>query len=123
MSIVSDAIVGGIAWEAFSKSVAFYAEKVNDFALRVYINQQLKAIETLEGASENQIEEVLDAIEATIVEVPEEIKNLTDKEEQQERFLDYFNKRFKTRSITAGNYYEKIVVKGDATFGGGSVPK
>jgi len=89
MAVISDAIVGGIAWEAFSKSLSFYAEGVNDFALRVYIARQFRALEQLEGISDEKIEEVTDIIEATIVETPEKIKEIEDKEEQKRQFEDY----------------------------------
>ena len=66
-------------------------------------------------------------IEAEIIEA--DIEVLSD----QDRFLEFIENSLKipndlkknemVRNITAGNYYEKIVVKGDATFGGGSTPK
>jgi len=92
MSVISDAIIGGIAWEAFSKSITFYAEGVNDFVLRVYIAGQLRALEELEGVSDEKIEEVTDIIEATIVETPEKIKEIEDKEEQEKEFKEYVRK-------------------------------
>jgi len=111
MSVISDAIIGGIAWEAFSKSIAFYAEGVNDFVLRVYIAGQLKALEELEGASSDEIEEVTDIIETTILETPEEIKQIEDIKEQEEAFKKYIKDNATIRNITAKNYFEKIVVK------------
>ena len=115
MAVISDAIVGGIAWEAFSKSLSFYAEGVNDFALRVYIAQQLRALEQLEGVSDEKIEEVTDIIEATIVETPEKIKEIEDKEEQEKEFKEYIENNTSIRNITAKNYFEKIVVKDGGT--------
>jgi hypothetical protein len=66
-------------------------------------------------------------IEAEIIEA--DIEVLSD----EKRFLEFIENSLKipndlkknemVRNITAGNYYEKIVVKGDATFGGGSTPK
>ena len=115
MAVISDAIVGGIAWEAFSKSLAFYAEGANDFVLRVYIAEQLRALEQLEGVSNEKIEEVTDIIETTIVETPEKIKEIEDKEEQEKEFKEYIENNTSIRNITAKNYFEKIVVKDGGT--------
>ena len=116
MSVISDAIIGGIAWEAFSKSITFYAEGVNDFVLRVYIAGQLRALEELEGVSDEKIEEVTDIIEATIIETPEKIKEIEDKEEQEKEFKKYIENNPTIRNITAKNYFEKIVNKGTMNF-------
>jgi len=99
MAVISDAIVGGIAWEAFSKSLSFYAEGVNDFALRVYIAGQLRALEQLEGVSDEKIEEYTDIIETTVIETPEKIKEIEDKEEQKQQFNTY------VKNIVNGNVY------------------
>ena len=99
MPVITDAIIGGIAWEAFSKSLSFYAEGANDFVLRVYIAQQLRALEQLEGASDEQIEEITDIVEATVVETPDEIKEIEDKEEQKQVFNTY------VKNIVKGNVY------------------
>lgn len=115
MSVISDAIVGGIAWEAFSKSVAFYSEKINDMALRAYIAMQLRGLDKLQNAPEEQIEETAGIIETAIIETPEEIKQLEDKSEQKERFLEYLQKNSSIKTIYAKNYVEKIVVKGGGT--------
>jgi len=115
MPVIQDAIIGGIAWEAFSKSVAFYNEEINDFVLRIYIAQQLRALEQLEGVSDEKIEETAEIIEATILDTPEEIKNIDNKEEQEESFKEYINKNTTIRNITAKNYFEKIVVKDGGT--------
>ena len=115
MPVITDAIIGGIAWEAFSKSLSFYAEGVNDFALRVYIAGQLRALEQLEGASNEKIDEATDIIEATIVETPEKIKNIEDTEEQEKQFKEYIENNSTIRNITAKNYFEKIVVKDGGT--------
>jgi len=123
MAVISDAIIGSIAWEAFSKSIAFYAEGANNFVLRVYIAQQLKAMENVEAFSPKQLEEMTDVIEATIIETPEEIKQM---DEPKEAFEEYFKKTPAVRNITAENYFEKIVVKGNATANfnfGGANPK
>ena len=116
MVVISDAIVGGIAWEAFSKSLSFYAEGVNDFALRVYIAQQLRALEQLEGVSDEKIKEYTDIIETTVIETPEEIKEIEDKEEQEKEFKEYVKNNTTIRNITAKNYFEKIVNKGTMNF-------
>ena len=89
MPVITDAIIGGIAWEAFSKSLSFYTDGVNDFVLHVYITNELRALEQLEGSSSQQIEEMTDIIEATIVETPDEIKEIKDKEEQKQQFEDF----------------------------------
>ncbi len=89
MSVITDAIVGGLAWEAFSKSVAFYSEKINDMTLRAYIAMQLRGLDKLQDASNEQIEETAEIIETAIIETPEEIKQTEDKSEQKERFLEY----------------------------------
>jgi len=121
MAVISDAIVSGIAWEAFSQSYGFYSEKINDFVLRVYIAQQLKAMENFEEFSSKQLEEMTDVIETTVIETPEEIKQMDD---PKEAFQKYFKEKPAIRTITAENYFEKIVVKDNATanfnFGGGS---
>ena len=115
MPVITDAIIGGIAWEAFSKSMAFYAEGTNDFVLRVYIAQQLKALEQLEGVFAEKIDEVTDIIEATIVETPDSIKEIEDVKEQKEAFEKYIDNTI-IRNITAKNYFEKIVNKGTMNF-------
>ena len=114
MPVITDAIIGGIAWEAFSKSMSFYAEGANDFVLRAYIAQQLRALDQLEGVSSEKIDEVTDIIEATIVETPDSIKEIEDFKEQKEAFEKYIDNT-KIRNITAKNYFEKIVVKDGGT--------
>ena len=89
MPVITDAIIGGIAWEAFSKSLSFYTDGVNDFVLHVYITNELRALEQLEGSSSQQIEEMTDIIEATIVETPDEIKEIKNSKEKKEAFEDY----------------------------------
>jgi len=117
MAVISDAIVGGIAWEAFSKSLSFYAEGVNDFVLRVYIAGQLRALEQLEGVSDEKIEEVTDIIEATIVETPESIKQIGEPNEQKEAFEDYFKKTIKESLIDIEDSEIEIDL-GDGTLEG-----
>ena len=114
MAVITDAIIGGVAWEAFSKSMAFYAEGANDFVLRAYIAQQLRALDQLEGVSSEKIDEVTDIIKATIVETPDSIKEIEDFKEQKEAFEKYIDNT-KIRNITAKNYFEKIVVKDGGT--------
>ena len=116
MAVISDAIIGGIAWEAFSKSVAFYNQKINDFVLRVYIEQQLKALEQLESTSDEKIEEITDIIETTVLETPDEIKQIEEPTEQKEAFQEYVKNNTSIRNITAKNYFEKIVNKGTMNF-------
>ncbi len=115
MAVITDAIIGGIAWEAFSKSVAFYNGKINDFVLRIYITQQLKTLEQLEGISDKKIEEVTDIIEATIIDTPEDIKQIEEPKVQQKAFEKYVKNNTSIRNITAKNYFEKIVVKDGGT--------
>ena len=105
MPVITDAIIGGIAWEAFSKSLSFYAEGANDFLLSIYISQQLRALEQLEGASDEQIEEVTDIIEATVIETPDEIKQIEEPTEQKEAFQKYVKNNTNIRNITAKNYF------------------
>ena len=116
MAVISDAIIGGIAWEAFSNSVAFYNGKINDFVLRVYIAQELRALEKLEGASDEKIEEITDIIEATIIKTPDEIKQIEEPIEQKEAFHKYVKNNTNIRNITIKNYFEKIVNKGTMNF-------
>ena len=116
MPVITDAIIGGIAWEAFSKSLSFYTEGANDFVLRVYIAQQLRALEELEGASIEKIEEATDIIEATIIETPESIKQIEEPKEQKEAFQKYIKNKTTIRNITAKNYFEKIVNNGTMNF-------
>jgi hypothetical protein len=126
MAVILDAIIGGIAWEAFSKSLSFYAEEANNFVLRVYIAQQLKALEQLEGATPKQIEEVTNIIETSIVETPEEIKQIKEPQKQKEAFEAYFKENPNVRKIQAENYFESIVAKDGGTVNlnfGGSTPK
>jgi len=115
MSVITDAIVGGLAWEAFSKSVAFYSEKINDMTLRAYIAMQLRGLDKLQDASNEQIEETAEIIETAIIETPKEIKQIEDKSEQKERFLEYLQKNNSIKAIYAKNYVEKIVVKDGGT--------
>ena len=89
MPVITDAIIGGVAWEVFSKGYSFYNEKINDLTLRIYIAQQLRALEQLEGVSDKQIEEATNIIETTVIEVPDEIKQIENKEKQREQFEDY----------------------------------
>jgi len=89
MPVITDVIIGGIAWEIFSKGYSFYNEKINDLTLRVYIAQQLRALDQLEGVSDKEIDEATGIIEATIAQTPDEIKQIEDKEEQKRQFEDY----------------------------------
>jgi hypothetical protein len=126
MSIISDAIIGGIAWEAFSKTVGFYAQEVNDFALSVYIKQQLKAIGEIEDVSDKEIEEIADIIETTVAETPEEIRQIDNSTKQKEAFEEYIKRSLKNKNIYAKNYFEKIVAKDKATINfnfGDTLPK
>ena len=116
MPVVQDAIIGGIAWEAFSKSLAFYNEEVNDFVLRVCIARQLRALEQLEGVSDEKIEETAEVIEATILDTPEEIKQIKNQAEQKEAFQEYIKNDTTIRNITAKNYFEKIINQGTMNF-------
>ena len=115
MPVITDAIIGGIAWEAFSKSVAFYAEGTNDFILRVYIANELRALKQLEGVSDEKINEATDIIETIIVETPNRIKEMEDVKEQKEVFEKYIDNTT-IRNITAKNYFEKIVNNGTMSF-------
>jgi len=114
MPVIQDAIIGGIAWEAFSKSIAFYNEEVNDFVLRVYIARQLRA---LEKVSDKKIEETAEIIEATIIETPEEIKKIEDNQEQKEAFEKYFKKTIKESLIDIEDSEIEIDL-GDGTLEG-----
>jgi hypothetical protein len=89
MAVITDSIIGGIAWEIFSKGYSFYNEKIEDLTLRIYIAQQLRALEQLEGVSDHQIDEATEIIEATILETPEDIKQIKEIEEQKQQFYDY----------------------------------
>ena len=117
MPVISDAIVGGIAWEAFSKSLSFYAEGVNDFALRLYIANELRALEALEGVSNDKIEETAEIIEATIVETPDVIKKIEEPKERQEAFEKYFKKTIKESLIDIKDSEIEIDL-GDGTLEG-----
>ena len=115
MSVITDAIVGGLAWEFFSKNVAFYAEKINDIAIRADIALRLRGLEQFQDVSNEQIEETAEIIETAIIETPEEIKQTEDKSKQKERFLEYLQKNNSIKAIYAKNYVEKIVVKDGGT--------
>ena len=95
MDAILKTIISKLSWDAY----LYYADGVNDLALRVYIAQQLRALEQLEGASDKQIEEVTDIIEATIIETPDEIKQIEDKKEQKQVFNTY------VKNIVKGNVY------------------
>lgn len=116
MPVIQDAIIGGIAWEAFSKSLAFYNGEINDFVLRVYIAGQLRALEQLDGVSDEKIDEATDIIEATILDTPANIKEIKNVNEQKEEFNKYIKNKTTIRNITAKNYFEKIVNKGTMNF-------
>jgi len=89
MAVITDAIIGGVAWEVFSKGYTFYNEKINDLTLRIYIAQQLRMLEQLDGVSDKEIDEATNIIEATIVETPDEIKEIKNSKEKKEAFEDY----------------------------------
>jgi hypothetical protein len=114
MPVIQDAIIGGIAWEAFSKSVAFYNEEINDFVLRIYIAQQLRA---LEGVSDEKIDETAEIIEATILDTPENIKKIENHQEQKEAFEKYFKKTIKESLIDIEDSEIEIDL-GDGTLEG-----
>jgi len=98
MSIIADSIISGIAWEAFSNSAKFWADKINDFALRVYIANELRALEKQE-LSEEEIEKATDIIEATILETPAEIEQIEDKNLQKESFEKYVHSKIKIKNL------------------------
>ena len=97
MSVYGDAILGGIAWEAFAQMYGFYNEKVTDFALRFYIAQQLKSMANAEVFTPKQLEEMTDVIEATVIETPEEIKQM---DEPKEAFEAYFKENQNIKNVT-----------------------
>ncbi len=111
MDAILKTIISKISWDAY----LYYADAVNDLALRVYIAQELRAMEQLEGVSDEKIEEVTDIIETTIIETPDEIKKIEEPKEQKEAFQDYINNNTSIRNITSKNYFEKIVVKDGGT--------
>ena len=114
MSVYGDAIIGGIAWEAFAQTYGFYSEKINNFALRVYISQQLKAMENAKVFSPKQLEEMTDVIEATVIETPEEIKQM---DEPKDAFEAYFKKTIKESLIDIEDSEIEIDL-GDGTLEG-----
>jgi len=103
MPVITDAIIGGVAWEVFSKGCTFYNEKINDLTLRIYIAQQLRMLEQLEGVSDKEIDEATNIIEATIVETPDEIKQIKEPKEQKEAFEKHIYKT--VNNIVHGNVY------------------
>jgi len=107
MDTILKAIIIKLSWDGYS----FCMDGINDLALRIYIKKELKALEQLESASNEKIEEMTDIIEATIIETPDEIKNISDNKEQKEAFENYVSNNTSIRNITAKNYFEKIVVK------------
>ena len=117
MPVITDAIIGGIAWGAFSKNLAFYRNEINDFALRVYIANELKKLEQLEKVSDKDLEEVTDIIETTVLEVPEDVKQIKEIHEQKEAFSIYCQKTIKESLI----YIEDSEIEidlGDGTLEG-----
>ena len=60
--------------------------------LRIYIAQQLRALEQLEGVSDQQIDEATEIIEATILETPDEIKQIENNQEKEKAFREYIKK-------------------------------
>ena len=95
MDAILKTIISKISWDAY----LYYADGVNDLALRVYIAGQLRVLEQLKSVSNEKIEEVTDIIEATVVETPDEIKEIEDKEEQKQEFNTY------VKHIVNGNVY------------------
>jgi len=89
MSVVFDSIIGGIAWKVFSEQVSFWNEKIKDFVLKTYINNELKVLDISEKKSSKQLEEISDVIEFIVDNVPEDIKIIQDKENQKEAFEKY----------------------------------
>ena len=92
MTTLSESMISKIAWEAFSKYTGLALETVEDIALRVWIANELRKLEQLEGVSDEKIEEATDIIEATIVETPENIKKIEDNKEQEKAFKEYVKK-------------------------------
>ena len=115
MSVITDAIIGGIAWEAFSKWAGFYVEKINEMAMKADIALRLRSLDKLKDVQEEQIDEIAEIIETAIIETPEEIKKIEDKSEQKEKFLDYLQKNSSIKAIYAKNYVKKIIVKDGGT--------
>jgi len=113
MDISGNVIIDNIIWNAFAKTMEFYNEQAKDFALKLYISNELRALDKL---SDGDIGEITDVIETTIIEIPDEIKQLKEPKEQREAFEKYFNKHEALRKIKAKNYFEKIVIKKGATL-------
>lgn len=111
MATLSEAMISKIAWEAFSKYAGLALETVEDMALRVWIANELRKLEQLEGVSNEKIEEATDIIEATVLETPEEIKKIEDDKEQEKAFKKYI------RKVHTKNYFEYFDNRGGtATF-------
>ncbi|CAA6814572.1 MAG: Unknown protein [uncultured Sulfurovum sp.] len=85
---IPDSILHKILWEAFTS----YMESAKDFVLRVYIAKQVNALEQLEDVSNEEIEEITDIIEATIINTPDDIKQMKSEEEKKEVFQEYIKK-------------------------------
>lgn len=105
MDAILKTIISKIAWDAY----VFYVDSVKDLALRVYIAQQLKALEQLEGVSDEKIDEATDIIEATVIETPDKIKQIENEEKQKEVFEKYVNENQQVQKIiknfVKGNLY------------------
>ena len=99
MDATLKATITKLLWDAY----AFYLDKGNDFVLRVYIANELRALEQLEGSSPQQIEEMTDMIEATIIETPDEIKQIKEPKEEREAFEKHIHTTI--NNIVNGNVY------------------
>ena len=104
---------GALIWEFVLKPIADSIKKEYGDETKKLLKESLnKAWDKLPFSKEEQ-----EIIEAEIIKADSE--TLSNKE----KFLEYLQENRTVRYITAGNYYEKIIVEGDATFGGGSIPK
>lgn len=117
MATLSEAMISKIAWEAFSKYAGLALETVEDMALRVWIANELRKLEQLEGVSDKKIDEATDIIEATIVETPDTIKEIENPKEQKEAFEKYFQKTIKESIIDIEDSEIEIDL-GDGTLEG-----
>ena len=99
MAVITDAIIGGVAWEIFSKGYDFYSEKINNLTLRIYIAQQWRMLEQLDGVSDKEIDDATNLIETTIIKTPDEIKQIENKTEQKRQFNTY------VKNVVNGNVY------------------
>lgn len=112
MALISDAIITGIAWEAFSEYVNLGIETIEEITLSMYIANELRKLKQLEASSSEFIEETTEVIETAVLEIPEKIRQIENEDKQKEAFQKYIQEEPTIRNITTNNYIENIDNRG-----------